>query len=198
MTWKWILAAFAVSQGGGMFEKLVDLLKQFWRFFVFVDILPQWEGGVVLRFGRYHRDAKPGPNWIWPFLIETVISTSVVAETMVTAPQSLLTSDGKAVVISTVITFIKTDAKTFLLTIQGGDRVIEDASYGVISDIVMKNTLESLVSIDLANELTIKVRRFARKYGVEVQRVQIADFSTTRSLRLMQSVTNSYSNSKEY
>ncbi len=181
-----------------MFDKLVDLIKQFWRFFVFIDVLPEWEAGVVMRLGRYHRDAKPGVNYIWPFMIEKVNSTSVVAETMVTAPQSLLTRDGKAIVISTVITFTKTDAKIFLLTINGGDRVIEDASYGVISDVVMKNDLATLVSMDLVNELTIKVRRFAKKYGVQIERVQIADFSTTKSLRLMQSVTNAYAEKKEF
>lgn len=183
---------------GPMLDKLVELLKQFWRFLIFFDTMPEYEGGVVLRLGKYNRDAKPGWNWIWPFMIEKVLSTTVVAETMVTAPQSLLTKDGKALVISTVITFTKPDPKLFLLTINGGDRVIEDAAYGVISELIMKNSLVELGTMDVANELSIKMRRFAKRYGVEIQRVQIADFTVTRSLRLMQSVTNSYATNKEF
>jgi len=119
-------------------------------------------------------------------------------ETMNIGPQSLTTKDGKEVVISTIITFTKEDVKVFLLSTNGGDRVLEDAAPGVIAKLVMERNYQDLLDMDMGNELTKKIRVVAKRYGVFVQQVAVSDFAKVRSLRLMQSVTNTYSNSKEF
>lgn len=165
---------------------------------MFFALVRQYEGGVVLRLGKFHRMAHPGFCWIWPLMIEEVITTSVVVETMIVGPQSLKTKDGQLVVISTVITFEITDPKIFLLEIQGASRVIEDSTYGVVSEWVSLHTWEELLDPDLGGKLSRAVRALAKKYGVNIIRVQIADFTKSRSLRLMQSVTQSYAPTKEF
>lgn len=181
-----------------MFDKLIELVKQFGRLFLFWEVVPAYDGGVIMRLGKFHRLTKEGWNWIWPFLIEVVITTNVVTETMLVGPQSLLTGDGKQVVITTVITFNKDDVKTFILDINGGDRVIDDAAPGVIAELIMQHSFDQLLDMDIGNELSKMMRRFAKRYGVNIQRVQIVDFSTIRSLRLLQSVTQSYTPHKEF
>lgn len=175
-----------------MFDKLFDFIARFGRLFRFFYVTHPYQGGVILRLGNFHRLLRPGLNWIWPFSIEEVLAIHVVPETMIVGPQSLTTLDGKIVVISTVITFEVSDPKIFLLEIEGASRVIEDSTYGVVAENIMSRTWEALGGIDLAAELTKDVRRMAKKYGVNVIRVQLGDFSTSRSIRLMQSVTNSY------
>jgi membrane protease subunit HflK len=47
-----------------------------WGFSGFFKVEPD-ELGVVLRFGKYTRDAKPGLNYHWPYPIETVLTPKV-------------------------------------------------------------------------------------------------------------------------
>lgn len=171
-----------------MLDKLVELVSQFLHLFQFFTVVPCYGSGVILRFGKFHRMAAPGFHWMWPFRIEVCMSTNVVPETMPVGPQSLTTKDGTAVVISSVVTFQIDDVKKFLLEIEGAGQVIEDATYGIVAQFVMAHTWAELVAegMDMANELSKAVRRNARKYGVDVMTVQIADFTRSRSFRLMQ------------
>jgi membrane protease subunit HflK len=149
-------------------------------------VVDQYAGGVILRWGKFHRMATPGFHWKWPFNVETVLLTNVVPETMNVGPQSLTTKDGISVVISVVVTFGVEEPQKFLLDIEGANQVIEDSTYGVVAQLVMTNTWDSLRAMDLANELSKAVRRQAKKYGVNVVQVQPSDFTKTRSLRLIQ------------
>lgn len=171
-----------------MFDKLVDLLVQFIHLFFIATVVQQYAGGVILRFGKFHRIVEPGFHWMWPFRIEEALTINVVPETMPVGPQSLTTKDGVSVIISTVTTFRIVDVKTFLLEIEGAGQVIEDAVYGIVAAFVMERTWAELQAIELANELSKIVRRKAKVYGVEIITVQIADWTRSRSLRLMQQV----------
>ena len=168
-----------------MLDKLVDLLAQFIHLFFIARVVPQYAGGVILRFGKFHRMAGPGFRWLWPFRIEDLLSTNVVLETMSVGPQSLTTKDGVSVVISTVTTFQVSDVKAFLLGIYAV-QVIEDAVYGIVAAFVMSHSWAELQETDIPGELTKIVRHKAKVYGVEIITVQIADWTRSRSYRLMQ------------
>lgn len=177
-----------------MFDRLVDFIIQFLDLFRFFTVVPCYAGGVMLRLGKFNRMLLPGFHWKWPFRIEEALSTNVVPETMPVGPQSLTTKDGTSVVISTVVTFSIVDVKTFLLGIEGAGQVIEDATYGIVAQFVMSHGWEELrEGLDMANELTKAVRRHAKKYGVDVLTVQIADFTRSRSYRLMQPMHGHFS-----
>jgi regulator of protease activity HflC (stomatin/prohibitin superfamily) len=175
-----------------MFDKLVDLFISSLRLFQFFTVVPAYGGGVILRLGRYHRPAAAGFHWMWPFRVEECLSTNVVPETMLVGPQSLTTRDGVSLVISTVVTFAIDDVKVFLLEIEGAGQVIEDATYGIVAHMIMERTWAELAEIDLANELGKTVRRAAKRYGVQIVQVQIADFTRSRSLRLVLGYANKF------
>jgi regulator of protease activity HflC (stomatin/prohibitin superfamily) len=181
-----------------MLDKLIDLLKTFGRFFQFWVVYDPWESGVILRLGEFQRMAKPGFNWIFPFMIEWGTSTNVMVHTLVIGPQSLMTKDGKQVVITTVITATIEDVKEFIFKINGGMSALDDAAPGVVSKLIMNKTLEELREMDIANELTKDIRRFAKPWGVGVTRVQLSDFTVMRSIRLLQSVAQTYPERKEF
>jgi regulator of protease activity HflC (stomatin/prohibitin superfamily) len=168
-------------------DRLVDLLIQAIRLFQFFTVVTDYERGVFLRFGRFHRLAQPGFHWMLPFNAEALLYTNVVPETMNVGPQSLTTKDGVSIVVGGVVTFAIEDAHKFLLEIEGGNQVIEDATYGIVSRFVMDRTWDELRQIDVAAELTKAVRRQAKRYGVNVQTYQISDFTRSRSFRLMAS-----------
>lgn len=168
-----------------MIDRLVDLLIASLRLFQAFVVIADYERGVVLRFGRFHRTIAPGFHWIIPFRCEHVLSTNVVPETMNVGPQSLTTADGQSVTLGTVVTFEIEDAKRFLLEVEGANQVIEDAAYGAQARVVMARTWEALMQADLPNELSKEVRKRARAYGVRVIDVQVSDFTRAKTLRLM-------------
>ena len=181
-----------------MFDKLVDLIKQFGRFFVFWYIMDPYEGGVILRLGKFHRMAKIGLNWIIPFLVERELGCNVATNTLIVGPQSLMTKCGKQVVITTVITCTVEDPKQFILEINGGMSALDDAATGVVSRLIMEHTFDEILAMDIANELTKDVRRFAKPWGVGITRVQLSDFTVMRSIRLLQSMAHTYPERKEF
>jgi len=62
---------------GGKGLALIVLAAIFiWGLSGFFKVEPD-ELGVVLRFGKYTRDAKPGLNYHWPYPIETVLTPKV-------------------------------------------------------------------------------------------------------------------------
>ena len=153
---------------------------------------------MILRFGKLNRDAKVGFNWLWPFNIEELIHTNVVIETMLVGPQSLVTKDKKHIIISTVVTFRVDNPRIFLLEIEGAARVIEDSTFGEVSDWVTERTWDELVASDVSHKLSIQLRKRAKGYGVDIIRVQIVDLTESRSIRLMQSVTTAYAPGKDF
>lgn len=169
-----------------MFDKLIEVLVQFVHLFFFLVVVKDYQRGVVLRWGKFNRELLPGGHWKIPFAVEACLLTNVVPETMTVGPQSLTTRDQKAVVVSTVVTFEIDDARHFLLGIEGGHQVIEDASYGMVSEFVLARTWAELCTMDVGDELTKAVRRKARQYGVRILRVQVCDLTVSRSIRLIQ------------
>ncbi len=181
-----------------MFDKLVDLIKQFGRLFVFWYIMDPYEGSIILRLGKFRKKAEIGLNWIFPFLIDRVLGCNIATHTLVVGPQSLMTRDGRAIVITTVITCTVEDSKAFILEINGGMSALDDAATGVVSRLIMEHTWDELLKIDMANELSKDVRRFAKPWGISISRVQLSDFCEMMSFRLLQSMSHTYPERKEF
>jgi regulator of protease activity HflC (stomatin/prohibitin superfamily) len=175
-----------------MFDRLIDFIIQFARIFQFATVVEAYQRGVKLRLGKYVKDVGPGIHFYIPFWIEKILTEDVVTETRRIKPQSLTTKDDRSVVLSAVITFSISDVKVFLLEVEGRNNVVEDASTGAISEFIMKRTWGELVALNISNELSKIVRQQAKKYGVNIINVQLADFTVCPSLRLLQS--QSYNN----
>lgn len=172
-----------------MFDKLVDLIINFIGLFRFWSIIRDFEGGIILRLGKFHRMAKPGWNWRWPFDVEECFYSNINMMTRVVGPQSLTTKDDKSLIVSVVITEKVEDVKKFLIECTHGHSIIEDATYGAVATLIHNSTWDELMGIDLAHQLEITVRRQAKKYGVDIIQLQLVDFTKSKSLRLMQSHT---------
>ncbi len=174
-----------------MLDKLVDLFVTFVNLFFFCEIIEPYQSGIRVTLGRPGAVVGPGLRFHWPFKVGHILVENVVLETKRVGPQSLTTlpddqhPDGRHLVISTVVSFRIFDVKAFLLEIEGRAQFIEDISYGSMSKLVMSRTWAQLLETDVANELSKTLRADAKKFGVEIARVQIADFTQCQSFRLV-------------
>jgi len=168
-----------------MFDKLVDLLIQFLDLFFFVRIVDEWESGVVLRFGRFHRLAGPGWRLIVPLGVERLITQDTYPVVSKLAVQSLTTADGFAVSVRALVTWRAQNVRKVLLECGGAEEALVDSVTGVVARNVMAVNWRDLVSEEFAKMVTSDVTRKARTWGVKVLAVQLSDVVKCRTYRIM-------------
>lgn len=167
-----------------MFERILDFLATSW------DVLRPWvvindfEGGVILRFGRYFRELTPGLHWKLP-IADTTVNTSTVITTMALRPQTLTTCDNLTVVISAIVKYRITDVRAYLLDIWDSADVLNDLTLGAIKEIVTSVNYSDLQEHGIESQVLEVIQNEAEEYGVHIYKVTFSDFGKVRSLRLI-------------
>jgi len=167
-----------------MLDKLIDLLVKFialGQIYTFVD---EFDRGVVLRCGRYHRNIGPGLRWLIPFAFERAITVNVKPEPMDLGVQSLHTSDDFALNIQVWIIQRIVDEHQYLIEIENPDESIAAACCGLISDTVSASTWKALNAPGSISGLKSRMNRRANKRGSKIIEVHVQSFSCGDATRL--------------
>mgnify|MGYP001811912749 CR=1 FL=1 len=167
-----------------MFEKILDFLTSFWDAIRPWVVINDFEGGVILRFGRYHRDLVPGLHWKLP-IADTTVTTSTVITTMALRPQTLTTADNLTIVISAIVKYRISDVRAYLLDIWDSADVLNDLTLGAIKEIVTSVDYSDLQQHGIEEQVLKLVQTEADEYGVHVYKVTFSDLGKVRSLRLI-------------
>jgi regulator of protease activity HflC (stomatin/prohibitin superfamily) len=169
-----------------MFEKLLEYLREFAGLFKFWEIIHPYEGGLVLRQGIYHRDLKPGYNWLIPFGIEHTITEYTVKRTSRIHSMSTDTKDGMTIGFEAVITWRINDLHKSLLEVSALKDAIMDCCMGVIGTELSESTYEEIRHGKVAEALGAACRKQGWGWGIEIIRVQLAGVARARNFRLLQ------------
>ena len=167
-----------------MFDRLIDVIVEFIGLFQVYFFIDEFEEGVVLRAGKYHRTVKPGPHWICPLNYESVLVDNVVPTTTKLGVQSLHTNDDQHINIKGVLFWKITDIRKVLLDVEDADDALTDASTGYISEMVADHTWDEIRSSQFVKQLKSKIQEQAREWGIRVMKVYISDCSKTRAIRM--------------
>jgi len=167
-----------------MFDKLIEIITNWWLQLTPVIIIRDYEEAVLLRFGKFKTVLKPGMHVKIP-LFDEVIDQHVVITTLSLDAQSLYTLDKQNIVVKGVIKYKISDVKTFLLEVYDAQDALSDMSSSIIKNVIMSMTMDECTDQELDNTLTKKVRVEARKWGVEVQQVTLTDLAPIRSFRFI-------------
>jgi len=167
-----------------MFERVLDFIATSWNILRPLLVVSDYEGGVVLRFGRYNREITPGLNWKIP-LADNAIITSTVTTTMALRPQTLTTKDDLTIVLSAIVKYHISDVRAYLLDIWDSADVINDLTLGTIREIVASVNYEDLRGNLIEEEVLKTIKDEASRYGVDIHKVTFSDLGKVRSLRLI-------------
>ncbi len=168
-----------------MFDKLIDLLISSIKLFIPFCVVNEFDGALVLRFGKFHRELCAGFHWIYPLGIEQVLSCEICLCTVDLKPQSLTTRDEENIVLTATVSYRVEDPKIYLLKVMNSAAVIEDSSTGIIHEFISKSTWNDLTTNDLAYELEKSIRRKAKNFGIAVDSVYLKDFQKCRAYRII-------------
>jgi len=167
-----------------MFDKLIDVLTNFWSYLMPAVIIPNYEQAVLLRNGKFKKVLDPGFHVKLP-IFDEVISQHVVVTTLSLAPQSLYTKDQKNIVVKGVVKYKIADVKVFLLEVFDAQDALADMTQSIIKNIIISTPMAECLDPEIDNMLTKKARVEAKKWGVEIQQVTLTDIAPIRSFRLI-------------
>lgn len=171
-------------------NKLIDIILEFFWWFIPFTIVNHFEEGVVLRFGKFSRVLKAGFHWIWPFGIEEVLTENVKPDGSYTATQAITLKDGTSLAVTVIMVWEIKDVKQLILEIEDKDTVLTWAM-GSIEDFLHKVTWEELLKTrawaaenakrhGLAEKLIKHVNDIhEEETGVHFRDIRIKDFTIT-------------------
>ena len=177
-----------------MFDRLFDIVFQFLDLFKFWVVIDEFEQGVILRLGKYHRVVGPHDGWrttglhfTIPFNVDNVLVDNVVPRTVNLGEQGLTTLDGKSITVSAVVTAQIRDIRRALCDVENVDEALMDSCYATIGDLIVAHNWETVRTPEFTETVTKACRKQAFRYGLEVLRVQFADRIPSRAIRLLSS-----------
>jgi membrane protease subunit HflC len=163
---------------------ILNFLSETWDQVKWWYVIREYEGSVVLRFGKVVKESDPGLHWKLPF-IDEVLTCIIATETMTVKSQSLTTKDDKNIVISAVVKCNISNPKKYLIKVKDVTNAISDVTQGKIKDIVMHKTWDECRG-DLDGDITKAVKSEAIKWGISVDYVTITDLAIIKTIRLIQ------------
>lgn len=169
-----------------MLDRLVDLVVSCIELFRFWQVVAEYEQGVQLRLGKFHRILASGLHFVLPLGIDHCIIQCVVPTTHSLGDESITTKDDKSIGFHAVVTYQVRDIKKAMLDIENVGHAVLDACSGEIGRVLRESTWAEILAPDMLEKLTTTCRKRAFRYGIEVMAVQLAGVSLVRSIRLMQ------------
>lgn len=166
-----------------MLDRLIESLVQLRDEITPWHVVDQFEEGVVLRFGKFHRKLDAGFHWVAPFL-EKVMVADVVPTVLDLPVQSLATKDGVEIVISGVVTYKIYNVQKALLDISTVKQAVHDSCKGEIGRHVRRSTWEDVQAEDFEDKLQEACHKRATVWGVRIVSLQMADLTRSGTLRL--------------
>ncbi len=170
-----------------MFARIIDAFINIIDLFFFAVVVDEFEGGVILRLGKYQRDLKPGINFYWPLSIETYMSDNIVLKTEGLNSQSLTTKCGTTVLIGVFISYWIRNKRRWLLEVEDADSVLADLTYGVIGRQVAQTNWEDIYRQEFQDKVYDELKVVAsKKLGVTLDGIQFSDLTKSKTLRIVQ------------
>lgn len=147
-------------------------------------VVDDFEGGVVLRLGRFYKELAPGFQWKLP-LLDVPVVTSTVITTMALRAQTLTTKDDLNIVVAAIVKYRIANVRAYLLDVWDSADVLSDVTMGAIREIVATYEYAYLRDHLIEEDVFEIVRRETQKFGVEVLKITFSDLGKVKSLRLI-------------
>lgn len=173
----------------------------------FYTVQPE-EVGVVLRFGKYNREAKPGPNLILPFGFEKMHKVPVERQlklefgfrtsepgvrtkydSRARKDESLmLTGDLNAAEVQWIVQFRIKDPYQFLFRVRNAEKTFRDMNEAVMRGVVGDRTVDEVLTIgrqEVASAVSTKLQSLADQYemGIKIEQVVLQDVNPPESVK---------------
>jgi len=153
-----------------------------------VRVAAQWERGVVLRLGRFHRVKGPGVLYIVP-IIDYVRFVDVRVLALNIPKQKVITKDNVPAEIDGVLFFLVSDAGKAVIVIQDYQFAISQYAQASLRDVVGGLSLDELLTEreQIQQRIAAIVEVRIKEWGVHVDSIRLLDIEMPEDLKRMMS-----------
>ncbi len=139
--------------------------------------IDQWQRGILLRLGRFHRVLDPGISWIVPGVDWITAAIDMRIRSTPFSAEKTLTRDTVPVNVDAVLFWVVTDAKKAVLEVEHFEATISWAAQTTLRDVIGKTELVQMISEReaLDEELQSIIDAKTSEWGITVQSVEIRD-----------------------
>ncbi len=127
--WRWAALALGV----------LVLLSSF-------QLIGEQQRGVVLRFGQFSRIMQPGPNFKWPWPVESVRKVNATEIKTIDKTVPVLTSDENIVSVSLNVQYRVSDPRQYFYGSRNADQVLGQAAQSAVREQVGRSELEAVLN----------------------------------------------------
>jgi len=159
---------------------LITFLGQFWP----VRKLMPYEQGVRFLLGKWWTPLDPGWYWCLPFFHD--ITAIVIRPQVIDLKnQAMTTKDGVCVAVSGMVAYSIVDAEAAILNVYDYDRALQNATIGVISEHVTRETFNSFIGRkeEIEGAILEAVQVHAAEWGLEINSLWVSEFARCWALR---------------
>ena len=142
----------------------------------FLMIIKQYERAIILRLGKYHRQAGPGVQTRIPF-VDSVLVVDVREKVREFKAERMLTKDNVPVTIDAILRYriIEERAKDAVLNVENFNQMIQQVSQTTLRNNIGSSVFQDILSRREEVNLHIKavIANEASNWGIEVTGVEI-------------------------
>ncbi|KAA2285746.1 FtsH protease activity modulator HflK [Arenimonas fontis] len=133
------------SAGGFNPAPWVLALVAVWLVFNSFKLMDERQRGVVLRFGEFNRIMTPGPNFKWPWPIETVRIVDATQVVEVTDEVRVLTRDENLIDIKFNAQYRREDPRQYLFGSVDPEQTLRDAAESAVREVVGRSDMDTVL-----------------------------------------------------
>lgn len=135
--------------GGGGGNPLRWIALAFVLLIVFTSftLIGEQQRGVVLRFGQFARIMQPGPNFKWPWPVESVTKVTATQIKTFSNTVPVLTSDENIVNVSFNVQYRISDPRKYLYGSRDADEVLKQAAQSAVREQVGRSDLDTVLGV---------------------------------------------------
>ena len=109
-------------------------------------LIGEQDRGVVLRFGQYVRTMQPGPNFKFPWPIESVTKVNATGVRTFSNSLPVLTRDENIITVSFNVQYRVGDPQLFLFGTTDATRVLEQTAQSAVREVIGRSDLDAALN----------------------------------------------------
>lgn len=139
-------------------------------------IVQQYQGGVVLRLGRFLTVRRPGLNLIIP-IVDRMFRIDLRTETLTVEPQEVITRDNVTIKVDAVVYFAVTDPAKALLQVVDYRKATSQIALTTLRSVLGQSELDELLANreKINQRLQMIIDEHTEPWGVKVSVVEVKD-----------------------
>jgi len=187
----WALLAFLAYKflptlaeiGMGFVAKIIGAVIVLWILGNSIVIIPQYERGVVLRFGKLHKVLDPGLNFIIPG-VDYVVKIDMRTRTIDIKPEDIMSKDNIPLTIDGIAYFRVTHPDKYFVNLREGEYAIGKYCEALLRDEIGTRNLDDILQHRelITDNVETKVNKKLKEWGVKLEDLKIQKIEIPNSL----------------